>query len=146
MTDLVPSAGDPAGLTSALSRYPAGTVISAAGTWLGSLDAGLIIRFITEEDGRPSNPFCGVPFGSLLDAGLSLGPPEDFMSSRPDPAIYFDATYWTELQRRNTLVSSLGMQTELDSYRQAQPAHFPLPEIPASLQCDRACLNDRTAM
>jgi hypothetical protein len=139
--DLVPSARDPGGLATKLSRYSRGTVIPTAGTWLGSLDAGRIIRFITEQNGRPFNPYCGVPLGSLLEAGLYLGQPGDLVASRPDPATYFDAMYWAELQRRSALSSLLlGIQTDLNSYRQLRPTRFSLPEVPPSLECDNKVL------
>jgi len=43
IADLVPLAGDPGGLAAKLSRYPRNTVIPTAGTWLGSLKAGLYV-------------------------------------------------------------------------------------------------------
>jgi hypothetical protein len=50
--------------------------------------ARLIVRFIaSDSSGKPSNPYCGVPLGSLLDAGLYLGQPGDLTASWPNPAI-----------------------------------------------------------
>jgi len=46
-------------------------------------------------------------------------------------AIYLDPAYWEELQRRNAL---LGNRVNLDSYRRDQPAQYPLPELPPSLE------------
>jgi hypothetical protein len=104
ITDLVPFAGEPGRLGTKLSRYPRDTVIPTAGTWLGAVDSGLIIP-VTETVGRgkPFNPYCGVPLGSLQDAGIYLGQAEDLTASRPNPAIYLDPVYWRELQRRNAL-------------------------------------------
>jgi hypothetical protein len=76
-----------------------------------------------------------VPLGSLLDAGLYLGQPEDLTASRPNPAIYLDPAYWQELQRRNAL---LGNRVNLDSYRREQHAQYPLPEVPPSLEGGKA--------
>jgi hypothetical protein len=121
--DLVPPAGDAGGLPGQLSHYPRGAVIPTAGTWLGSVDAGLFFRVTAfGPDGAKFSPFRGVPLGSLLDAGLYLGPPEDLTASRPNPAIYLDPAYWQELQRRNAL---LGNRVNLDSYRRDQPAQYP---------------------
>jgi hypothetical protein len=129
--DLVPSAADPGGLAGQLSRYPRGTVIPAAGTWLGAVDAGLLFHVIAFGPNRaPVNPFRGVPLGSLLDAGLHLGQPGDLTASRPNPAIYLDPAYWEELQRRNALLG--GHAASLDSYRREQPARYPLPQLPPS--------------
>ncbi len=77
IADLVPLAGDPGGLAARLSRYRRDTVIPAAGTWLGS-----------------------------FDAGLYPGQPADLTATWPDPDIYFYPPYWTELQRRNTLTGN----------------------------------------
>jgi hypothetical protein len=93
ISDLVPPAAD-AGLAGRLSRYPRGAVIPAAGTWLGSVDAGWFFHVIASgQNGTHVNPFRGVPLGSLQDAGLYLGQPGDLTASRPNPAIYLDPAY-----------------------------------------------------
>jgi len=65
IADLVPHAGDPGGLASKLSHYPRNTVIAAAGTWLGSFDAGLLVAETQgSQPGTPSNtstPAAGQP-------------------------------------------------------------------------------------
>jgi hypothetical protein len=54
IADPVPLAGDPSGLAAKLSGYPRNTVVPAAGTWLGSFDAGL---FVAEAHAsQPGNP------------------------------------------------------------------------------------------
>ena len=117
-----------------LAQYPRFTVIPAAGTWLGSADAGLLFGDVGPpgpggkavprprrcRNGKPfgkpviprggngntpSSPHCGKPVKSLVDAGLYLGPPQELIASLPNPAIYHDPIYWKELQRRNTLGS-----------------------------------------
>jgi hypothetical protein len=77
----------------------------------------------------------GRRLGSLIDAGLYEGQPEDLTASWPNPAIYLDPAYWKELQRRNALQ---GNGVNLDSYRQEQPARFPLLKLPPSQECGQA--------
>jgi hypothetical protein len=120
----VPAAGDPADLARKLSRYSQDTAIPTAGTWLGSADAG---QFSPGQ--------CGVRLGSLIDAALYLGRPEDLTASRWNPAIFLDPVYWKELQRRNALE---GNRVNLDSYRQEQPAPYPLFKVPPSRECGKA--------
>jgi hypothetical protein len=150
--DLLPAAGDPGGLARRLSRYPRDTVIPTAATWLGTFDAGLINPMTSQvikgghnggHNGKPAepgnapqaNPVCGARLGSLIDAGLYLGQPEDLTASWPNPAIYLDPAYWKELRRRNALE---GNHLNLDSYRQEQPAQFPLPKLAPSQECGKA--------
>ena len=136
ITDLVPFAGDPGGLASKLSRYPRDNVIPTTGTWLGSFDAGLAVAVLRRgRNGTQFNPYCGVPLGSLQDAGLYLGQPGDLTTSWPNPAIYLDPAYWKELQRRN---AQLGNPVNLDSYRQEHPPQYPLPKLPPTDECGQA--------
>jgi hypothetical protein len=136
ITDLVPPAADAGGLAGQLSRYSRGAVIPSAGTWLGSADAGLFFHVVVFGPNRAQvNPFRGVPLGSLLDAGLYLGQPENLTASRPNPAIYLDPSYWEELQRRNAL---LGNRVNLDSYRRDQPAQYRLAELAPSPEDGKA--------
>ena len=147
IADLVPLAGDPGGLASKLTRYTRNTVIPAAGTWLGSFDAGLFAQpqagsrsrgpshNSSAPGGRSSgqaNPLCSMPAGSVIDDGLYLGQPGDLTASWPNPAIYLDPAYWAELQRRNALQ---GHPVSLDNYRRQQPALFPLLKVPPSAEC-----------
>jgi hypothetical protein len=118
IADFVPAAGDPGGLARRFSRYARDTVIPTAGTWLGSVDAGLI-----------SNGQCGLRLEAIFDAVLYLGQPENLTASWPNPAIFLDPVYWKELQHRNALQ---GNRMSLDSYRQEQPVLYPLVRLPAS--------------
>lgn len=120
IADLAPLAGDPGGLAKRLSRYPRDTIIPAAGTWLGSFNAGL---FVAEARPGGKNPFCGMRLGSLIDAGLYLGQPGVLTATWPDPDIYFYPPYWAELQRRNALT---GNGVDLGQLRQNYPALYPL--------------------
>jgi hypothetical protein len=130
---LVPLAGDPGGLASRLASYPRGVVIPTAGTWLGMFDAGDVFPAIAPgPSGRPVNPNCGVPLGSLTDAGLYLGPPGDLTMSRPNPAIYLDEAYWAELQRRNALQGGV---VDLSQLRREQSIHFTPEPVPPELLC-----------
>jgi hypothetical protein len=121
IADFVPPAGDPGGLAGQFSRYPRDTVIPTAGTWLGSADAGLF-----------APGWCGSRLGSLIDAALYLGPPQNLTASSWNPAIFLDPAYWQELQHRNALQ---GGRTDLDSYRQERPITYPLPSLPQSQDC-----------
>ena len=134
IVDLLPLARDPGGLAASLSRYPRNTVIPAAGTWLGAFNAGLLIAggIMSSGPGKPTNPWCGKPLGSFIDAGLYLGQPRDLTASWWNPAIYLDPVYWAELQRRNALQ---GNTMDLDSYRQEQPAPYPQAKLPPPLEC-----------
>jgi hypothetical protein len=131
----VPLAGDPGGLGARLASTPAGTVIPAAGTWLGSFDAGLVfpaVPFGLPGGGPPTNVMCGIPLGTLLDAGLHLGPAQALTVSRENPAIYLDTAYWAELHRRNDLQGGL---VNLDSLRQQQTVRFAPQLLPDPLRC-----------
>lgn len=148
IVDLVPPAGDLGGLARRLAGYPRLTVIPTAGTWLGSADAELALAAGPNPGGpepvlakapRPKAPprrpggkgkhpkrsigdnFCGQRAGSLIDAGLYLGQPQEVTASWPNPAIYLDPMYWAELQRRNAL--SFGVN--LDWWRQEHPVRLP---------------------
>jgi hypothetical protein len=138
IADFLPLAGDPGGLARKFSRYPRDTVIPTAGTWLGSVDAGLFSPDIqTGPNGGPqANRGCGLRLSSHIDAALYLGQPADLTSSWWNPAIFLDPVYWKELQRRNALQRG---PLNLDSYRQQDlPARFPLTRLPASRECGKA--------
>jgi hypothetical protein len=133
LTTLVPLAGDPAGLGARLSRYPVRTVIPTAGTWLGHLDAGAVFpSAIRGTSGTPTNIMCGVPVGSLIDAGVYVGQSDRLTVARQNPTVYLDPIYWAEIQRRNTL---LGGFVNLDTLRQQQSVRFTPQAIPAQLEC-----------
>ncbi len=145
IVDLAFAASDPGGVGRQLAEYPRFTVIPAAGTWLGSADAGLLFGDVGPpgpggkavprrrcRNGKPygkpvkprggnnnagSSPNCGKPVKTLVDAGLYLGPPGELTASWPNPAIYHDPTYWKELQRRNTI----GLSVDLEWWRQKHP-------------------------
>ena len=145
IVDLAFAASDPGGVGRKLAGYPHYTVIPAAGTWLGSADAGLLfgdvgtpgpgLKLVPRRRCRNGKPYgkpvkprggntngatnqnCGKTVQSLVDAGLYLGPPAELTASWPNPAIYLDPTYWKELQRRNTI----GISVDLNWYRQEHP-------------------------
>jgi hypothetical protein len=133
IADLVPLAGDPGGVATRLSRYPRNTVIPTAGTWLGSVDIGLLPPSLQRAPHGPlMNPWCGTKVGSVIDAGIYEGQPADLTATWPNPAIYLDRTYWTELQRRNALEGNV---INLDTYREEQSARFQLQQLPRSQEC-----------
>ena len=131
---LTPLAGDPGGTFRRLARYPRGTVIPAAGTWLGPVNSGDVLSPLIAPgpSGQPANINCGVPLGSVIDGGLYLGQASDLTMSRPDPAIYLDQAYWAELQRRNILQGGV---SDLNTLRQEQPVRFTPQAVPPSLSC-----------
>jgi hypothetical protein len=130
---LVALSGDPGGLARRLSQYPRRTVIPTSDAWLGSFDAGNVFPAPSPSpSGEPINRMCGIPLGSVIDAGLYVGQPKDLTVSRENPAIYLDPAYWTELQRRNALYGGV---INLDSYRQEQPVRYEPLVLPPSLQC-----------
>jgi hypothetical protein len=146
---MVPPAGDRGGLARRLSGYPRFTVIPAAGTWLGSVDAQLalasgptvggpkiVARGRGRRGGRPKlsvgEDFCGRRVDSLIDAALYLGQPEQVTLSLPNPAIYLDPIYWKELQRRNTI----GISVDLDWWRQRHSVR-PQGPPPRSQRCGK---------
>ena len=135
IADYVPLAGDPGGLSRKLSRYPQDAVIPTAATWLGRTDASLFLSPNIQggPHGKPANTGCGVRLGTVIDAGLYLGQPEDLTSSWWNPAIFLDPVYWRELQRRDALHGDI---VDLGSYRQQNlPALFPLTKLPLSQEC-----------
>lgn len=110
LVDLPGLPADPTDLYAKLASYPRGSVIPAAGTWLGEY------------------PHCGGSLSDMLDAGLYLGQPADLTASWPNPATYLDPAYWAELQRRNALWP-VPAQVDLNTYRQQQPPGYPLDQL-----------------
>jgi hypothetical protein len=99
-----------------LASHPRRTVIPAKGTWVESADTG-------EFNYLPGE--CGVPFGAIADALLYLGQIGEQTQSLWNPAIYLDPAYWTELQRRKTI---MGSPIDLEQqYRQEQSVVWPTP-------------------
>ena len=99
---LRPLATDPGGVVPRLAACPRGTVIPTAGTWLGEVSAGDILpgatRSVNGQDPQFINPWCGMTFGQLADAGLYAGQAAELTAAWPDPAIYLDPVYWAELK------------------------------------------------
>jgi hypothetical protein len=119
---LLPMSTDPGGVFTRLADYPRGSVVPAADTWLGRVEAQYILNGVT-LNGTFCNPYTGIPLVEIVDAGLYLGQAAEMTSSWPNPAIYLDPRYWAELQRRNTIQ---GNGAELGTYRQQQPPAYPL--------------------
>lgn len=136
IVDLLPFAGDPGGVARKLAPYPRDTVIPAAGTWLGSLDAALVAQVMFRGS---RNPYCGLPAKSIIDAGLYVGLSPDLTQSYWNPAIFLDPTYWAELHRRNTL-QHYPVPVNLDSYRHEQPAQLP----PLKITLPPGCLSQHS--
>ena len=128
---LRPLATDPGGVFPRLAACPRGTVIPTAGTWLGQVSAGDILPGATASvNGQAPtfvNPWCGMTFGQLADAGLYAGQAAELTASWPDPAIYLDPVYWAELERRNA-IQAKSTRPPLDTFREQRPPAYPLPQ------------------
>jgi hypothetical protein len=131
--DLIPFTTDPGGLFTRLATYPRGTVIPAAGTWLGEFSAADVLPSPVEKGQPPHNAYCGIPLGKVLDAGLYVGQAADLTASWPNPAIYLDPVYWAELQRRNAIVARPGRQRRPGHLPAAATTRLPAAPGPASL-------------
>jgi hypothetical protein len=133
IASLAPVAGDPGGLFQRLSRSRRRVVIPTAGGWFGSVDAGSVFVIgVRGPDGRPTYAVCGVPLGSLVDAGLYFGQADQLTMSRANPAGYLDPGYWAKLQRRNALQGNV---VDLDARRRQQPVPY---APPAAMPCPTA--------
>ena len=128
---LWPLATDPGGVFPRLAACPRGTVIPAAGSWLGKVSAGHILpgatRSVNGQHPQFVNPWPGITFGQLADAGLYAGQPGDLTASWPDPAIYLDPAYRAELERRNA-IQAKSTRPPLDTFREQRPPAYPLPQ------------------
>ncbi len=81
----------------------------------------------TVTDPQFINPWCGMTFGQLADAGLYAGQAAELTASWPDPAIYLDPVYWAELKRRNAIRGN-SARPPLDTFREQRPPAYPLPQ------------------
>jgi hypothetical protein len=100
----------------------------------------VIIARVTVKEGRAGE--YAAAFATLLEQAkrepgtviyaVNRSNDEDLTASCWNPAVFLDPAYWAELQRRNALE---GHPVNLDSYRQPQPALFPLLKVPPSAEC-----------
>jgi hypothetical protein len=137
---LMPLATDPGGVFPRLAAYPRGSVIPTAGTWLGQVSAGDILPGATASANGQAptfiNPWSGMTFGQLADAGLYAGQAAELTASWPDPAVYLDPVYWAELERRNAIQGNR-TRPPLDTFREQRPPAYPLPQAgPACPEAD----------
>jgi hypothetical protein len=128
---LRPLTTDPGAVFPRLAAYYRGTVIPTAGTWLGKVSAADILPGATAsvngQDPKFINPWCGMTFGQLVDAGLYVGQPGELTASWPNPALYLDPVYWAELERRNAIKGNR-TNPPLNTFRQQRPSVYPLPQ------------------
>ncbi len=128
---LIPLATDPGDVFPRLAACPRGTVIPTAGTWLGQVSAGDILPGATASvNGQAPkfvNPWCGMTFGPLADAGLYAGQAAELTAAWPDPASYLDPVYWAELERRHA-IQAKSIRPPLDTFREQRPPAYPLPQ------------------
>jgi hypothetical protein len=139
---LSPMAADPGGVFPRLAACRRGTVIPTAGTWLGKVSASDILpgatRSVNGQAPEFVNPWCGMTFGQLADAGLYAGQAAELTASWPDPAIYLDPVYRAELERRNAIQGNR-TRPPLETFRQQRPPAYPLPQAgPACSGADDA--------
>jgi hypothetical protein len=128
---LRPLATDPGGVFPRLAAGPRGTVIPTADTWLGEVSAGDVLpgatRSVNGQDPQFVNPWRGMTFGQLADAGLYAGQAAELTASWPDPAIYLDPVYWAELKRRDA-IQAKSTRPPLDTFREQRPPAYPMPQ------------------
>ena len=137
---LRPLATDPGGVFPRLVACPRGTVIPVAGAWLGKVSAGDILpgatRSVNGQAPEFVNPWCGMTFGQLADAGLYAGQAAELTALWPDPAIYLDPVYWAELKRRNAIQGNRA-GPPLDTFREQRPPAYPLARGPETTGSNR---------
>src|SRR3984885_11753028 len=128
---LTPLATDPGGVFPRLAACPRGTVIPTAGSWLGDVSAGDILpgatRSVNGQTPEFVNPWCGMTFGQLADAGLYAGQAADLTASWPDPALHPAPVYWAEPKRRDA-IQTKSTRPPLDTFREQRPPAYPLPQ------------------
>jgi hypothetical protein len=101
---------------SRLAALPIPSLVSLRTTWLGELDAALLLedlRFIPNPDLPPPSVRQGVILGATADSYLYLGPRSSLTRSTINPAVYRgDEAYLSELQRRFSAVMGMPFQAE----------------------------------
>jgi hypothetical protein len=90
-----------------LADCPIPSLISLRTTWLGELDAALLLEgmvFIPNPDGPPLPPVRqGITLDTVADSYLYLGPRSSLTRSMANPAVYRgDELFFSELQRRHS--------------------------------------------
>jgi hypothetical protein len=89
-----------------LASWPKPSLVFLKGTWLGALDASLVIRLITSPDGGKCwySLYGETKLEEAVDAYLYLGPSDTLTRSIPSPDIYRDEAYLNELKRRHKIM------------------------------------------
>jgi hypothetical protein len=96
-------------LEARLASWPTPGFASVAGTWLGALPArtlfgGLNVKIFTPAG--ITTPFAdsALTIADILDGYLYLGPCAAFTYSQPDPTLFHDEEYMSEVKRRTALM------------------------------------------
>jgi len=89
-----------------LASWPKPSLVLLKGTWVGELDASLVIRLITSPDGGKCwySLYGETKLEEAVDAYLYLGPSDSLTRSIPPPDIYRDEVYLNELNRRHKIM------------------------------------------
>ena len=103
---------DKAGIEDEWRDRPAGTAWAVKGTTLGVMEFGVVspfgdkVRYVKGEriDLPEDTPFRWSKVDEVLDAYLWLGPKGELRWKKPDPSVYDDGEYLTELRRRGRLM------------------------------------------
>ena len=85
-----------------LVSWPKPSLAILKGTWLGALDASLVMMVLNSRDGGKCiyNPYGETLLEVAADAYLYLGPGDSLINSLPSPDIFKDEVYVKELKRR----------------------------------------------
>jgi hypothetical protein len=111
-----------------LADWPIPSLVSLRTTWLGELDAALLLEeqkiVITPHPGDPPPPppRQGITLGTAADSYLYLGPRSSLTQSSANPAVYRgDEQYLSELQRRH----GAGSPFRVEDVTEGDPRLFP---------------------
>jgi hypothetical protein len=106
-----------------LCDWPVPALAPLRGTWLGALEAGLVL-------GSGEAAYRSVTLADAADAYLYLGPRDSLTASHPNPAIYRgDPEYVAELARRHLIMFDEPL--DLDDLMRPGPVRYQRPDQPA---------------
>lgn len=103
-----------------VAGWPRPSIAAARHTPYGQVPAADIIGNLPPD---VAQRLAGLTVADLADHVLFLGPRQDLTNAVPDWEVFYEPTYWAELNRRKTVS---GFPGQLDGLRQqADPAMFP---------------------
>ncbi len=97
-----------------MAAVPAGQVISLPGTWLAELPANQVSR-MRNFDGTPFVLYGDATLGTMADAIIYWGSPEENTFPEPPHSIYLDDQWWAELNRRSQIARGQPLDPALRS-------------------------------